>query len=222
METSKRWRYYKKIRGRPDRRTILYVKVLESIILIAGRYDLDSKLLIDAFIEAWRGETSQIGDLKITCRELKNGSATFIITAGEKVVSQFPINLDVLKFPKELKNQIQYFPISPHVQRRLKGEKKKIGQLSYGMKRFNIKVKILEIPPAVPVYTRFGNIATVSNVKIADETGSIRLNLWNDQIDKVHIGDIVELKKCYIARYRGEPQLRLGRIGTLSIIDDET
>lgn len=63
--------------------------------------------------------------------------------------------------------------------------------------------------------------ANVSNVKIGDETGSMTLNLWNEQIDKVHVGDIIELKNCYIARYRGELQLRLGKIGTLSIIDDE-
>jgi len=47
------------------------------------------------------------------------------------------------------------------------------------------------------------------------------LNLWNEQIDKVHVGDIIELKNCYISRYRGELQIRLGKIGTLSIIDDE-
>jgi len=57
-------------------------------------------------------------------------------------------------------------------------------------------------------------------VTIADETGSMRLSLWNDQIDKVHVGDEVELKNSYILRYRGEPQLRLGRRGTLSVIGD--
>ncbi len=138
------------------------------------------------------------------------------------MISQFPINLNVLKNPEYVKDQIQHFPLSPHAQRRLEGKPKKIGQLSYGMKGINVKAKILEIPPAKQVHTRFGHMASVSNVKIADETGSIRLNLWNEKIDKVHIGDIVEIKKGHIARYRGEPQLRLGRIGTLSIINDET
>ena len=221
METLKRWSYYKRSRGRPDRRTTLYVRVLESIILIAGRYDLDPKLLFDAFIEAWRGETSQIGDLKITYRCLKNDSATFIITAGEKVISQFPINQEVLKYPGNLKNQIQYFPISPHVQRKLEGKPKKIDQLSYGMKRFNVKVKILEIPQTVRVYTRFGNIVTVSNVKVADETGSIRLTLWNKQITTIKVGDTVELTNCWISKYNGELRLRIGRKGKLTIINDK-
>ena len=55
---------------------------------------------------------------------------------------------------------------------------------------------------------------------IADETGSVRLSLWNDQIDKVHVGDEVELKNCYVVGYRGEAQIRIGRRGTLSVVDD--
>ena len=47
------------------------------------------------------------------------------------------------------------------------------------------------------------------------------LSLWNEQIDKVHVGDMVELKNCYISKFIGEPQLRLGKKGTLSIVDDE-
>ena len=89
------------------------------------------------------------------------------------------------------------------------------------MEKIEIKAKITEIPPALHVHTRFGTTASVSNIKIADETGSIRLSLWNNQIDKVHVGDEIELKNCYVFRYRGEPQLRIGRKGTLSIINNE-
>jgi len=198
---------------------------MESIVLIAGRYDLDPKHLVDAFVEAWNNEASHLGKLKITCREIKKDSATLLITDGEKVVAQFPITLEVLRNPEYLKNQIQHFPLSPHAQRKLErkleGKPKKIGHLSYGMRRIDLKAKVIEIPPTLHVHTRFGTMADVSNVKIGDETGSIRLSLWNEQIDKVHIGDIIELKKCHIAKFRGDLQLRLGRTGTLSIIDDE-
>ncbi len=71
METSRGWMSRRRGRGRPDHRTILYFKFLKSIVLIAGKYDLDPKHLIEAFIEAWRNATSHIGDLKITCREIK-------------------------------------------------------------------------------------------------------------------------------------------------------
>jgi len=221
LETSGRWSYSKRGRGRPSRRSILYVDILESIILIAGKYDLDPNHLIDAFVEAWNDETSHLGKLKIICRERTQDSATLLITDGEKAVFQFPINLEVLNFPEYLKAQIQYFPLSPHARRKLEGKQKKISDLRYRMRRIDLKAKIIEIPPAKLVFTRFGTMADVSNVKIGDETGSIRLSLWNEQIDKVHVGDMIELKNCYIASYKGEPQIRIGRTGTLSIIDDE-
>ena len=217
METSRRWPYIERGRGRPDRRTILYFKIMESIVLIAGKYDLDPKHLIDAFVEAWSTEASHLGSLKITCRERKQDSATLLITNGEKVVTQFPITLEVLKNPEYLKNQIQHFPPPYRAQKKLK----MIGQLSFGMRGINVKAKIIEIPPTRQVHTKFGTMVDVSNVKIGDETGSIRLSLWNAQIGKVHVGDIIELKNCHIYRYRGELQLRLGRTGTLSIIDEK-
>jgi replication factor A1 len=182
---------------------------------------LDPKQLIEAFIEAWRNETSHLGNLKITCREVNQDFVSFLITKGGKVVSQFPITTEILKNPEYVKNQIQYFPPPYRAQRKRDGKQRKISELYYRMRGINVKAKIIEIPPAQQVQTRFGTKVYVSNVKITDETGSIRLSLWNNQIDKIQVGDEIELKNCYIFRYRGELQLRLGRKGTLSIIDEK-
>jgi len=165
---------------------------------------LDPELLIEAFVEAWSNETSHLGNLKITRRKVNQDSASFLITKGEKVVSQFPITTEILKNPEYVKNQIQYFPPSYYAQKKLDQKQWKISELRYRLRGINVKAKIIEIPPAQQVQTRFGTKVYVSNVKITDETGSIRLSLWNDQIDNVHVGDEVELKNCYIFRYRGE------------------
>jgi hypothetical protein len=45
----------------------------------------------------------------------------------------------------------------------------------------------------------------VSNVTIADDTGSIRLSVWKNRGDKLHAGDEVELTNCYVARFAGQP-----------------
>ena len=84
------------------------------------------------------------------------------------------------------------------------------------MKKVDLKAKIIEIPPAIKVMTRFGHSAKVTNIKIADDTGSIRLSLWNNQMDDLYVGDNVEIENSYVARYRGELQLRLGRKGTIN------
>ncbi len=68
------------------------------------------------------------------------------------------------------------------------------------------------------VYTRFGTEAHISNALIADETGTIRMSLWNQQINMVSRGDSIEIENSKVVSFRGERQLRIGRNGTLSVI----
>ncbi len=208
-------------RGRPRGRSNSYEGFIKSIVSIALKYDLEPEQLFGAFVEAWNNKSSQYGILTISCREVNYDSATFLLTNEEKVVSQFPITLDVLKEPEYYKDQFQYFSKFRYNNKEQRKKIRKISELRYGMKGIDIKVKVIEIPPGINVLTRFGTTACVYNVKIADESGSIRLSLWNNQIDKVNVGDEIELKTCYIFRYRGEPQVRLGRKGTLTTINEK-
>ena len=88
-----------------------------------------------------------------------------------------------------------------------------------GMKRINLKARVLEIPKPRPVMTRFGGSATVTNASIADETGIIQLPLWNKQIDAVSVGDLIQVENARVVTFRGERQLRVSRGGQLSVIE---
>ncbi len=219
-----RWSRYEEYvgrgRGRPTRRSA-HGNLVKSIILIAGKHGVDPELLSEAFIEAWTKEKSRLENLKITRRTVNKDSATFLITKGKEVVSQLPMALEVLENPEWFKAQIQEFLPFYRPVKKLSKKKLKIGDLRYGMKGFDVKGRILEVPPPLLVHTRFGTIADVSNVTVEDETGSIKLSLWNERIDQVRVGDEVELENCKVASYMGAPQLRLGRKGTLSIVDNE-
>ena len=87
-----------RIRGRPRGRFNLY-EDLRSIVNIAGRYDLDPKLLVSAFIEAWKNQVAYCDELMIRCRSVTKDSAMLLITNEEKVVSQLPIKLELLRNP---------------------------------------------------------------------------------------------------------------------------
>ena len=183
---------------------------------MAERYGLDPKLLLEAFVESWRDKTAQCGSLTIYCRLISQDSANFLVTSEEKVVSQFPIKLEALRNPSFLKDRIQTIPTPDNVKKET-SQKQKIGELRHGMKIVHLEAKIVEIPPMKAVFTRFGTMSYVSNIEITDETGSIRLCLWNEQINKVHVGDRVEIENSYVANFAGEPQLRLGRKGIVSV-----
>ena len=196
-------------------------KALKSIVLITRNHDLDPALFLDAFVEAWRDDVARYRDLKISCRERNQDFAFFLITKGGKFISQFSISLESLKNLSVFKESIQYVSISSS--RRLKIDQtprnpdQKIGDLRVGMKRINIRGKITEIPTVKRVFTRYGNQSYVSNVKIADDTGAIRLSLWNKQIERVQVEDEVEIKNGYVSSFAGEPQLRIGRSGSMTV-----
>jgi replication factor A1 len=205
-------------RGRPSGRFPVHYNYVKSLVLLARKHDLESTLLADAFFEAWENEISTCGSLEISCREVNHGSATFLIMKEERVVWQSSIKLETIRSP-DIKYYLEQIPLPANAKKKKYHKDQKISELRNGMKGINVTAKIIEIPPTRTVNTRFGTLANVSNMMIADDTGSVRLSLWNNQIDKVHKGDEVEVSTCKVGRFRGELQLRLGRKGTISTIN---
>ena len=96
----------------------------------------------------------------------------------------------------------------------------RIKDLKIGMKSVSLKAKVLEVTKSTLVVTRFGNYANVANALISDDTGTIKLCLWNDQINCVSVGDTVQVENARISAFRGERQLRVGKNGVLSVAQD--
>jgi len=128
--------------------------------------------------------------------------------------------LENVRNPDVLKKYIQDMPKpQPTPGQGNYPKKLQIEKLRFGMKGVDVTAKIIEIQPTKPVITRWGSESYVTNVMIEDETGSIKLSLWNKQIDKVRVGDEVELTNCYVSRFAGQLQLRLKRKSTMSVIN---
>jgi len=95
-----------------------------------------------------------------------------------------------------------------------------IKDLRVGMKRINIKARVVEVSPPSLVTTRFGSYVNVANALITDETGTIQLPLWNKQINEISAGDLIKIENANVILFRSERQLRVCRSGKLSIIKD--
>jgi replication factor A1 len=204
-------------RGRPRGRSNIYEKALNSIIRIANKHNFDPKLLVDAFVNAWRNKKAQLRGLKIRCRKVREDSAVFLVTKGKNVVSQFSISLEALRTPKPFKEFLQHIP-RPTPKKMITQKQVRVNELQVGMKRVEVKAEVIEIPPRRRVFTWWGRQSFVSNALIADETGSIRLSLWNEQIDKVDVGDAVEVENGYVSSFAGKAQLRISINGRLSVV----
>ena len=80
------------------------------------------------------------------------------------------------------------------------------------------EVKSIEEPKE---FQKFGRVGRVSNAILADDSGEIKLTLWNDDIDKVKVGSKVKITNGYINEFQGEKQLTSGRFGKLEIIEED-
>jgi replication factor A1 len=86
------------------------------------------------------------------------------------------------------------------------------------MKRIDLTAKVTEKSDTREVTSRFKDQTyKIATAVIADETGKIKLTLWNEQIDQVNVNNTVKIQNGYITSFRGEIQLNIGRYGTLTV-----
>jgi replication factor A1 len=86
------------------------------------------------------------------------------------------------------------------------------------MKKISIEAKVTEKSDPREVASRFKNETyQVSTAIVADETGTIKMTLWNEQIEQVNVGDVVKVDNGYVTSFRGEIQLNIGKYGKLSV-----
>jgi len=96
--------------------------------------------------------------------------------------------------------------------------KMKIKDLKNGMRRVDVTAKVVEKSTTREVRSRFKNEAhNVADAVVTDGTGTIKLTLWNEQIDQVNVNDTVKVENGYITSFRGEIQLNVGKYGKLTV-----
>jgi len=95
----------------------------------------------------------------------------------------------------------------------------KIKDLKDGMKRIEVEAKVEKIDPPREVLSRYKDVVhRVANATISDDTGTIKLTLWNNQIEQVKQNDTIKIANGYITSFKGEIQLNVGRYGTLTVL----
>ena len=199
-------------------------KVLDGdyLAFLSIKYEVDPDKLFYALISAGENQKSNCGKLSIECRGKTQSKDIFLILQDSRVVAQFPIPKEfLLQRNNPIKDFLKTDRIRRHLDKKNTGSRSLlIKDLQTGMRRINLKAKVLEIPRPKLVFTRFGTPASVANVLLADETGTIKLCLWNDQIKSISIGDTIQINNARTSTFRGERQLSLGKAGTLSNIVD--
>ena len=94
----------------------------------------------------------------------------------------------------------------------------KIAELKVRQGKVDVEGEIVDIGEA-KTFQKFGREGRVVNATLQDDSGKITISLWNDDVDKVKVGDKVKITNGYVNEFQGEKQLTAGRFGKLEIVE---
>ena len=189
----------------------------EYLAFLTIKYSVDADKFFNALISAGKNRKSECGCLSIECRGKQNSKVVLLITQNQKVVAQFQIPEKFLSMQNNpIKEARKTCMVSKYSTMKDKAPQQlHIENLRIGMKGISLRAKVVEVSKPTFVVTRFGNCASVANAMVSDETGKIKLCLWNDQINSVTVGDTVQIENARISAFRNERQMRVGKKGVL-------
>ncbi|MFH1072308.1 MAG: SOSS complex subunit B family protein [Nanoarchaeota archaeon] len=93
----------------------------------------------------------------------------------------------------------------------------KVVDLSPKMPEVNLELEILEMDN-IHKFDRMGSSGKVCNALAKDDTGKVRLTLWNEQVDQCTVGDRIALSNGVVSEWQGALQVSAGRKGTIKKI----
>ena len=189
----------------------------EYLAFLSVKYQVDPEKFLDALRLAEEQGKSDCGHLLIECRGKVNEKQIFLMRNDSGVIAQFRVEDFLLESGNSLRNFMDTDMIRKHLFKKRKAAHCNfIRDLRSGMNHVNLKARILEVAAPRRVVTRYGNYANVAKALIADETGTIKLCLWNEQIQSVSVGDTIQIGNARASTFKGERQLTLGIKGVLS------
>lgn len=92
-----------------------------------------------------------------------------------------------------------------------------ISDLQAGQGGANLEVEIISIEEPREL-DKYGKKLRVANALVKDETGSVKMTFWNEDIEKVQSGMTIKIENGYCSEFKGEKQLTTGKFGKFSVL----
>src|SRR2546427_7322237 len=92
----------------------------------------------------------------------------------------------------------------------------KVKDLTPASKQVNVLVKVVSLSEEREITSKFGEARKLVEATVGDETGTVLLTLWNDQIGSVHKDETLLIDNGYVTLVRGHIRLNVGKYGTMA------
>lgn len=143
----------------------------------------------------------------------------FLITQNDHVMTQLKLTSKLLEYlgKTDLRSlQLEGRSLGERV--RSEPVDLMIKDLSSETRRFNLQAKVAEKSTPRIILSRQGRELLLSTATISDGSGTIKLPLWNAQVDVVSVGDTLHIENAQLKRFRGELQVSVGKSTTLKVV----
>jgi replication factor A1 len=92
----------------------------------------------------------------------------------------------------------------------------KIENLTPEHKKVNILAKVVKIGEEQEIPSRFGAPTKLSEVIVGDDTATVILTLWRDQIGSVGENETIMISNGYVSLVKGHMRLNVGKYGKMT------
>lgn len=194
--------------------------ISENLASLSVQYGVYPAELFQSLVKAKEHKKAQCQGLTVDYRGSVDGEAIFLIKQENNVLVQFRVAEETL-LEKDM--TFDNWMNSDKIQRQIAKQNPaepmvySIKDLRHGMKKVNLAAKVLQVEEPRMVHTQFGNSALLANAMIEDETGKIKLCLWDQQVKSVSAGNEIQICNATVATFKGEKQLRLGKTGAVTV-----
>jgi replication factor A1 len=197
-------------------------KALEYLATLAAKHSLSTRELLDAVVCAWNEGSARCGGLVVQCRRKMKGYAIFLITGRSSVVAQFPLGEHVLLGECSVERfDYKWKSVRDAIEKRERSaysEDMQIADLRSGMKGVQVSAQVIEVSKPRLLLTRLNDYALLVNATLSDESGTIKLPLWNDRTRNVSVNDTVQVENASVKTFQGKRQLSIGKRGILRVL----
>ncbi|HID60350.1 MAG TPA: DNA-binding protein [Hadesarchaea archaeon] len=86
------------------------------------------------------------------------------------------------------------------------------------MRRIDLELKVVELEEPRTYVRRDGREGKVTTAIAEDDTGNIKISLWDADIDRVKVGDRIKITNGYARLFRNEVHVSAGIYGKLEVL----
>lgn len=95
----------------------------------------------------------------------------------------------------------------------------KAAKVKPGMRNIDLELKVLEKEETYQFENEQGE-GEVATAICEDNSGKIKVSLWNEDIERVEAGDKIRIESGYSRLFKDEVHVSSGRYGELKVLDD--